>query len=75
MYSIKTMSDDHRIKIYIKIQYGTVMEVRCDRSPENLNIEICDLDVDNEKIIEATTNKWNLETNQLYRAYKHYKSK
>jgi hypothetical protein len=75
MYSIKTMSNDHRIKVYIKVQYGMVMEVRCDRAPENLNIEICDLDVDNEGIIEATIDKWNLETHQLYSVYKHYKSK
>ena len=37
-----------QIKIYIKVQYGTVLEVRSDRTPENLNIEICDLDVNND---------------------------
>ena len=58
-----------QIKIYIKVQYGTVLEVRSDRTPENLNIEVCDLDVNDHEIIKATTKKWDLETNQLYKAY------
>tara|TARA_R110002051_G_scaffold257247_1_gene316228 strand:- start:930 stop:1139 length:210 start_codon:yes stop_codon:yes gene_type:complete len=69
------MSNDNRIKIYIKVQYGTVTEVRCDRSSENLDIQICDLDTNDEEILEATNKKWDLETNQLYKVFKHYKSK
>ncbi len=58
-----------QIKIYIKVQYGTVMEVRSNRTSENLNIEICDLDVNDEGILKATTKKWDLKTNQLYKIY------
>jgi len=63
-----------QIKIYIKVQYGTVLEVRSDRTPENLNIEICDLDVNDYEIVKATTKKWDLETNQLYKAYSYDKN-
>ena len=41
---------------------------------ENLNIEICDLDVNDHEIIKATTKKWDLETNQLYKAYSYDKN-
>ena len=64
-----------QIKIYIKVQYGTVLEVRSDRTSENLNIEICDLDVNNHEVLKATTKKWDLETNQLHKAYSYDKNK
>lgn len=63
------MSDEQQTKIYIKVEYGSVIEVRSDRTPENLNIQICDLDVENEGILKATNKKWDLETNQLYRVF------
>ena len=64
-----------QIKIYIKVQYGTFFEVRSDRTSENLNIEICDLDVNNHEVLKATTKKWDLETNQLHKAYSYDKNK
>ena len=61
---------DEQIKIYIKVQHGSVMEVRSDRTPENLNIEICDLDTNDENELKVTRQKWDLETNQLYKIFK-----
>ena len=64
-----------QIKIYIKVQYGTVLEVRSDRTYEKLNIEICDLDVNNHEVLKARTKKWDLATKQLHKAYSYDKNK
>ena len=58
-----------KVTVYIKVQHGTVMEVRSDHAPANLDIEICDLDVNEEEVLKATIKKWDLETNQLYKIY------
>jgi|TARA_R110000751_G_scaffold83357_4_gene167395 hypothetical protein len=63
------MSDEQQTKIYIKVEYGSVIEVRSNCTPKDLNIEVCDLDVENEGILKATNKKWDLETNQLYRVF------
>ena len=45
------MSDEQQTKIYIKVEYGSVIEVRSNCTPKDLNIEVCDLDFSkNEKI-------------------------
>ena len=64
------MSDD-KIKIYIKIQYGSVVEVRSDRPSDKFKIEIADLDSIEDELNAVTLDRWNLETNQLYQVYKY----
>jgi len=60
-----------QIKIYIKIQYGSVAEVRSDHPSDKFKIEIADLDNPESEQNAVTLDKWNLETNQLHRIYKY----